>query len=133
MGHGYKNVENPWSTSSTKEINFYSDTWATLGNKKICNFSSICMYTTYKLPLVNINHKYFESGQSQMEVISVHFTIVRATKHLNCCCAYLSSCHGTASDATFHYNGYFVIEGIRACLGVPDDPMFLGISCIAVH
>ena len=52
-----------------------------------------------------------------------------------CCSAYLSSCHRTASDAnllddphTFHYNDYFVIGGIRICLEVSDDPMFLWIS-----
>ena len=53
-----------------------------------------------------------------------------------CCCgSYLSSCHRTASDAnllddphTFHYQDYFVIGGIRTCLGVSDDPMFLWIS-----
>ena len=52
-----------------------------------------------------------------------------------CCSAYLSSCHRTASDAnlldgphTFHYNDYFVIGGIRTCLEVSDDPMFLWIS-----
>ena len=28
----------------------------------------------------------------------------------------------------FHYNDYFMIGGIRACLGVSDDPMFLWIS-----
>ena len=51
------------------------------------------------------------------------------------CGAYLSSCHRTASDAnflddphTFHHVGYFVIGGIRTCLGVSDDPMFLWIS-----
>ena len=54
-----------------------------------------------------------------------------------CCCCYsahLSSCYRTASDAnlfddphTFHYNDYFVIGGIRTCLGVSDDPMFLWI------
>ena len=53
---------------------------------------------------------------------------------LECCCcsAYLSSCYRTASDAnllddphTFHYNDYFVIGGIRSCLGVSNDPMFL--------
>ena len=48
------------------------------------------------------------------------------------CSAYLSSCHRTSSDAnllddphTFHYNNYFVIRGIRTCLGVSNDPMFL--------
>ena len=52
-----------------------------------------------------------------------------------CCSAYLSSCHRTASDAnllydphTFHYKDYFAIGGIRTCLGVSDDPMFLWIS-----
>ena len=52
-----------------------------------------------------------------------------------CCSAYLSSCHRTASDAnllddphTFHCQDYFVIGGIRTCLGVSDDPMFLWIS-----
>ena len=53
-----------------------------------------------------------------------------------CCCSeYLFSCHRTASDAnllddphTFHDNDYFVIGGIRTCLGVSDDPMFLTIS-----
>ena len=28
----------------------------------------------------------------------------------------------------FHYQDYFVIGGIRTCLGVSDDPMFLWIS-----
>ena len=53
----------------------------------------------------------------------------------SCCSAYLSSCHRTASDAkllddphTFHYHDYFVIGGIRTCLGVSDDPMFVWIS-----
>ena len=56
----------------------------------------------------------------------------------NCCCccgAYLSSCHRTASDAkllddphTFYYQNYFVIGGIRTCLGVSNDPIFLWIS-----
>ena len=52
-----------------------------------------------------------------------------------CCSAYLSSCHRTASDAkllddphAFHHQDYFVIGGIRTCLGVSDDPMFLWIS-----
>ena len=51
-----------------------------------------------------------------------------------CCGAYLSSCHRTVSDAnllddphTFHYQDYFVIGGIRTCLGVFDDPVFLWI------
>ena len=57
--------------------------------------------------------------------------------HSCCCCcsAYLSSCHRTASYAsllddphTFHCLDYFVIGGIRTCLGVSDDPMFLWIS-----
>ena len=48
---------------------------------------------------------------------------------------HLYSCHRTTSDAnllddshTFYYNDYFVIGGIRTCLGVSDDPMFLWIS-----
>ena len=52
-----------------------------------------------------------------------------------CCSAYLSSCHRTASDAyllddphTFHCSDYFVIGGIRTCIGVSDNPMFLWIS-----
>ena len=52
-----------------------------------------------------------------------------------CCSAYLSSCHRTASDAnlldnphTFNYQDYFVIGGVRTCLGVSVDPMFLWIS-----
>ena len=52
-----------------------------------------------------------------------------------CCCAYLSSCYRTASDAnllddsnTFHCNDYFLVGGIRTCLEVSDDPMFLWIS-----
>ena len=51
------------------------------------------------------------------------------------CSAYLSSCHRTVSDSkllddphTFHFNDYFVIGGIRTCLGVSNDPMFLWIS-----
>ena len=45
------------------------------------------------------------------------------------------SLHRTASDANlsddphaFHYNDYFVIGGIRTCLGFSDEPMFLWIS-----
>ena len=52
-----------------------------------------------------------------------------------CCCTYLSSRHQTASDAnllddphTFRCSDYFVIGGMRTCLGVFDDPMFLWIS-----
>ena len=29
---------------------------------------------------------------------------------------------------TFHFNDYFVIKGIRTCLGDSDGPMFLWIS-----
>ena len=36
-----------------------------------------------KLPLVTINHKYFESGHSQMESDSMRYTIELATKHLD--------------------------------------------------
>ena len=61
------------------------------------------------------------------------------TEYINiccCCCSvYLSSCHRTASDAnllddshTFHYQDYFVIGGIRTCLEVFIDQMFLWIS-----
>ena len=49
-----------------------------------------------------------------------------------CCSAYLSYYQRTASDAnlldvphTFHCSDYFVIGGIRTCLGVSDNPMFL--------
>ena len=49
-----------------------------------------------------------------------------------CCSAYLSSCHRTASDAnlldnphTFYSSDYFVIGGIRTCLRVCDDLIFL--------
>ena len=52
-----------------------------------------------------------------------------------CYSAYLSSCHRIASDANllddphaFHCNDYFVIGGIRTCLGISDDQMFLWIS-----
>ena len=55
-----------------------------------------------------------------------------------CCCgACLSSCHRTASDAKywmictlfyFVHNDYFVLGGIRTCLGVFCDFMFLWIS-----
>ena len=65
--------------SSIKEINFYSDLCR--GQRRTCNFSRMCLYAIQKLPIVNINHKYFESGQSKMAVDSVHFTIERATKH----------------------------------------------------
>ena len=41
----------------------------------------MCLHAIQKVPLVNINHKYFESGQSQMEVNSEHFTKERATKY----------------------------------------------------
>ena len=70
----------------------------------------------------------------------VHYIqIIYITSCCCCCCcccrAYLSSCYRTASDTnllddprTFHYNDYFLIGGIRTCLGVSDDPMFLWIS-----
>ena len=75
-------------------------------------------------------------------LFSVCFDQSLATSLKCCCCcccsAYLSSCHRTASDAnllddphTFHYQDYFVIGGIRTCLGVSDDPMFLWISSIS--
>ena len=57
-------------------------------------------------------------------------------KYCCCCCrAYLSPCHQTASDAnwlddlhTFYCNDCFVIGGIRTCLEVSDDSIFLWIS-----
>ena len=65
---------------------------------------------------------------------SLQFT-GRKSCQICCCSAYLSSCHRTASDAnllddphTFYYIDYFVIGGIRTCLGVSYDPMFLWIS-----
>ena len=70
--------------------------------------------------------------------IMVNPALSNALRSCCCCCccsAYLSSCHRKASDAnllddphTFHYQDYFVIGGIRTCLGVSDDPMFLWIS-----
>ena len=52
-----------------------------------------------------------------------------------CCSAYLSSCYRTTSDAnllddphSFHCIDYFVLGGIRTCLGVSSDAMFLWIS-----
>ena len=65
--------------SSIKEIIFYSDTCN--GQHRSCNFSAMCLHAMQKVSLVNIEHKYFESGQSQMEVNSVHFTKDRATKY----------------------------------------------------
>ena len=65
--------------SSIKEINFYSDICS--GQQRNCNFSTMCLHAIQKLSFVNINHKHFESGQSQMDVDSVHSTIERATKH----------------------------------------------------
>ena len=41
------------------------------------------LHAIQKVPLININHKYFESGQSQIEFKSVHFTKDRATKYLD--------------------------------------------------
>ena len=67
----------------------------------------------------------------QQEGRSVAYTWTKGC----CCSAYLASCHRTASDAnllddphTFHYQNYFVIGGIRTCLVVSDDQMFLWIS-----
>ena len=53
-----------------------------------------------------------------------------------CCCdAYLSSCHRTASNAnllddphTFHCIDYFVIGGIRTCLGVSYDSINVSVD-----
>ena len=75
-----------------------------------------------------------------MEVGKIVFhSIVKIVRFIlaSCCscCAYLSSCHRTASDAnfldnlhTFHYNDYFMVGGIRTCLGVSNDPMSRWIS-----
>ena len=59
----------------------------------------------------------------------------RSNTFCSCCSAYLSSSHSMASDTnlldnahTFHYIDYFMIGGIRTCLGVSYDPMFLWIS-----
>ena len=78
----------------------------------------------------------FNSCSIEANISLLFFQCV--TKYCCCCCccsAYLSSCHRTASDAnllddphTFHYQDYFAIGGIRTCLGVSDDPMFLWIS-----
>ena len=58
------------------------------------------------------------------------------TQKICCCCgAYLSSCPRTPPDADywriralFHSNDYFVIRGIRTCLRVSTDLMFLWVS-----
>ena len=76
---------------------------------------------------------------SFIECLHHHLTVCFRQGCCCCCCCccsvYLSSCQRTASDAnlldgphTFHYNDYFVLGGIRTCLGVSDDPMFLWIS-----
>ena len=76
------------------------------------------------------------AGCSPARILYLHLSI-NFCNCLNCCCcsAYFSSCHRTASDAnllddphTFHYNDYFVIGGIRTCLEVSNDRMFLWIS-----
>ena len=51
------------------------------GNKEVATSPRCTGNATQKVPLVNINHKYFESGRSQMEVNSEHFTKERATKY----------------------------------------------------
>ena len=75
-------------------------------------------------------------GNAPARISYLHLSI-NFCNYLNCSCcsAYLSSCHRTASDAnllddphTFHYNDYFVIGGIRTCLGVSNHPMFLSNS-----
>ena len=55
--------------------------------------------------------------------------------YCSCCSAYLSSCHRTESDAnlldnphTFYCIDFFVVEGIRTCLGVFGDPILQWIS-----
>ena len=71
-----------------------------------------------------------------MIIIGRFFLFKIGTEICYCCCsAYLSTCHRAVSDAnllddphTFHYIDYFVIGGIRTCLGVSDDPIFLWIS-----
>ena len=84
-----------------------------------------------------------ETGRNTTETVSEAQSFIDwyqcpVTASVGCCCccsAYLSSCHRTVSDAnllddlhTFYYNDYFIIGGIRNCLGVSDDPMFLWIS-----
>ena len=76
---------------------------------------------------------------SQLQTLGVTISTLCSLKvgFAGCCCcsAFLSSCNRTASNAnllddphTFHYQDYFVIGGIRTCLGVSDDLMFLWIS-----
>ena len=66
---------------SVQEINFFSDTFG--GQQRNSNFSMMCLFSVQNFPLKIINHKYFESGHSQMEGDSVHSTIERATKNLD--------------------------------------------------
>ena len=67
--------------------------------------------------------------------IKIFFNSFHVCCCCSCCSAYLSSCHWTASDTnlldyphTFHYQDYFVIGGIRTCLEIYKDLMFLWIS-----
>ena len=50
----------------------------------------------------------------------------------SCCCCVVEHIYppvtGQRQTLTFHYQDYFGIGGIRTCLGVSDDPMFLWIS-----
>ena len=66
---------------SVQEINFFSDTYG--GQQQNSNFSMMCLFSEQNFLLKIINHKYFESGHSQMEGDSVHSTIERATKNLD--------------------------------------------------
>ena len=92
--------------------------------------ASSLVFSTPPLPFRhNQNHGWHEIFTTASRNLPNGVEIV-----LECCCccsAYLSSCHRTASDANllddpqiFPYD-YFVIGGIRTCLGVSDDPMLL--------
>ena len=82
---------------------------------------------------------FYANQQGMWEAVMPGKYKIFLQRSCSCCSAvvvaHLSFCHRTASDAnllddphTFHYQDYFVIGGIRTCLGVSNDPMFLWIS-----
>ena len=58
----------------------YSDTCG--GQNRNQNFAVMCCVATQKLPIETIDHKFFESGHSQMECDSVHSAIDTAGKRV---------------------------------------------------
>ncbi|KAL2086584.1 hypothetical protein ACEWY4_017643 [Coilia grayii] len=64
-----------------KHVVLYSDTCG--GQNRNAAFSTMCLHAVSSLPLSTIDHKYMESGHSQMECDSVHAAVETARRKVS--------------------------------------------------